>query len=109
MPRPVELGTFQVDVEVVNGQGFPRMEFLQNNLQEALPLIPDGRYRWTFTMALNNANRLDRTIQQYVEAGVIACPDIGCGGDRLVGKDAQVQPCGKCGDARFWNLMVTTR
>lgn len=106
----IELGTFQIEVEIKDGQpvnGTPRMEFLQNNLRESLPLVPDGRYQWRLTMALNNALRPDKTIQEYVDAGTIACPTVGCTAERAVGKDARVASCTDCKDARYWNLMVT--
>lgn len=107
MSRPVEIGTFQIEISVKGGKpidGTPRMEFLQDNLREALPLIPDGEYQWRMTMTLANAIRPDKTIQEYVDAGVIACPT--CGADRAVAKDAQVAACEKCKDGRYWNLMV---
>lgn len=105
----IEVGTFQIAIKKESGEvspGFPRMEFLQDNLREVVALLPDGHYQWRITMTANNAIRADRTIQDYIDAGVIACPTVRCDAERPVAKDGQVSPCDRCKDGRYWNLRV---
>ena len=108
MARSIEIGTFQIEIKVENGQAVPSMDFIQNNLAEALPLIPEGHYQWRMTMTLANASRPDKAIQEYINAGEIECPTLRCGTTRAVDSHGQVAPCDHCKDGRFWNLMVST-
>ena len=60
MPR-LEFGTLQMTVSVKGGEltiDTPRLDILQNNLPEVLPLVPDGTYQWTLTMDVDSAKKL---------------------------------------------------
>ena len=71
MPK-LELGTLQLTIKVVNGEmvyNYPRLNVVQNNLNEVVPLIPDGIYRWTLTMDMESAEQLERDdeVERVVE------------------------------------------
>jgi hypothetical protein len=54
----LELGTLQMTIAVKDGELLyptPRLDILQDNLKETIPLMPDGEYQWRLTMTLENA------------------------------------------------------
>lgn len=58
----LELATLQMTVEVKDGKhcyGSPRLEIVQDNTDEVLPLVPDGRYKWTLVLDIDKAERAD--------------------------------------------------
>lgn len=58
----LELGTLSMTVSVKGHKlidGTPRLDLLQDNLREVLPLVPDGIYQWVLVMDIDAAERLD--------------------------------------------------
>lgn len=58
----LELGTLSMTLSVKDHElvrGTPRLDILQDNLKEVLPLVPDGTYRWVLVMDVETAKRID--------------------------------------------------
>lgn len=56
----IELGTIQFTAEFKNGglqRGSPKLDILQDNIQEVSKLVPDGVYKWTLCLALDAAEK----------------------------------------------------
>lgn len=56
----IEIATIEFKLDVKDGElinNTPRLDILQDNLKEVLPLIPNGEYKWIFTMTTENAEK----------------------------------------------------
>lgn len=56
----LELGTLQMTIEVKNGElqhNTPRLDVLQNNLEELAAHVPDGTYKWVLVLDVDKAEK----------------------------------------------------
>jgi hypothetical protein len=111
----VELGAIEFSAEFRDGQlvyGSPRIEILQDSMQEVQSHVPDGKYKWVLVLGLDKAEKIESllTIQDVIDRGWIACNK--CSAQRRVGSEGNdrgmVAPCATCGDSGYWNLFVST-
>lgn len=62
----IELGTVQFKVSIKDGKvvyGSAKLDILQDNTDEVVPLMEDGEYIWIGTLTTDNTERRELSVQ----------------------------------------------